>query len=163
MGVLTALFGGIIGTKIIYMEKIAAAMLVVFGALLIADINPIKYITFFNRFQQTGQRKSGNIAAMIMGMTLGLVWIPCVGGQLGAVLTMVATKGHLATGVLLLFIYSIGFAIPLLLAAFASQIFRKQMVRVMNAPLAIRVISGGLLIGFGIYIWFQGMLGFQLM
>ena len=163
MGILTALFGGFIGEKVIYLEKVAAVMLVLFGVLLMFDINPVKYITFFNRFQQTGERKTGNMAAMIMGMTLGLVWIPCVGGQLGAVLTMVATKGHLATGVILLLIYSVGFAIPLLLAAFASQIFRKQMVRVMNAPLIIRFLSGALLVGFGLYIWFQGMLGFQLM
>ena len=91
-------------------------------------------------------------------MTLGLVWIPCVGPMLSGVLTLVATQGSVLSGMLLLAFYSLGFAIPLLIAGYASQSLRQRM-RLVNAyHLAVRVVSGLILIGFGLAILNLGML-----
>jgi len=161
--------GSMITSKLFYLEKVAAILVILFGVLLIVNINLAKYITFFNRFQQGGVQKRGNIAALLMGMTLGLIWIPCVGGQLGAVLAMIATgaenaaTGTVLFGIILMLIYSFGFAIPLLVAAYATQFFRKRMGSVMKSPALIRIISGVLLIGFGVFIWMKGMMAFQLL
>lgn len=169
MGIASSTLGSIISSKLYYLERAAAVLVIIFGVLLLANINLAKYITFFNRFQQGGAQKSGNIAALFMGMTLGLIWIPCVGGQLGAVLAMIATgaegaaTGTVFFGIGLMLIYSIGFAIPLLIAAYATQFFRKRMGSVMRFPALIRVFSGLLLIGFGLFIWTKGMLMFQLL
>jgi cytochrome c-type biogenesis protein len=168
MGVASSVLGSVITSKLFFLERIAAILVIIFGVLLIIDVNLAKYITFFNRFQQKGARKTGNVAALIMGMTLGLVWIRCVGGQLGAVLAMIATgtesaaTGTVLFGVVLMLIYSLGFSVPLLLAGYATQFFRKQMGNVMKAPAIIRIGSGALLIGFGIFIWSKGMIAFQL-
>ncbi len=169
MGIASSLLGAMITSKLFLLERVAAAVIIVFGVLLIVDVNLAKYITFFNRFHQGSERKTGNVAALVAGMTLGLVWIPCVGGQLGAVLAMIATgaesseAGTVALGILLMLIYSLGFAIPLLLAGYASQFFRNRMGAVMKHPALIRVASGLLLIAFGVFIWTRGMLVFQLM
>ena len=88
MGIASSLLGSMITSKLYLLERVAAAMIIIFGALLVINVNLAKYITFFNRFQQGSERKTGNIAAMVVGMSLGLVWIPCVGGQLGAVLAI---------------------------------------------------------------------------
>ena len=93
-----------------------------------------------------------------MGLTLGLVWIPCVGPMLSGVLALVATEGKLSSGLILLAFYSLGFAIPMLLAGYASQTIRQRIKMVNRHPLAIRLVSGGLLIGFGIYILKAGMM-----
>lgn len=169
MGIASSILGSMITSKLFYLEKIAAALVILFGVLLIIDINLAKYITFFNRFQQGGEQKTGNLAAMFMGMTLGLIWIPCVGGQLGAVLAMIATgsesaaTGTILFGITLMLIYSVGFAIPLLIAAYATQFFRKRMGTIMKSPTSIRIMSGLLLIGFGVFIWMKGMMAFQLL
>jgi cytochrome c-type biogenesis protein len=158
-----------ITSKLFMLERAAAVLIIIFGVLLIMDVNLAKHITFFNRFHQGGERKAGNIAALVAGMSLGLVWIPCVGGQLGAVLAMIATgaesaqAGTLTIGITLMLVYSLGFAIPLLLAGYASQFFRSRAGSVMKNPWLIRVASGLLLIGFGVFIWVQGMLVFQLL
>ncbi len=169
MGIASSVLGSVITSKLYYLEKAAAVLVITFGVLLLININLAKYLTFFNRFQQGGVQKRGNIAALFMGMTLGLIWIPCVGGQLGAVLAMIATgsenaaMGTVLFGIILMLIYSLGFAIPLLIAAYATQFFRKRMGAVMKYPALIRIISGLLLIGFGLFIWSKGMIAFQLL
>ncbi len=168
MGIASSVLGRVITSKLYYLEKTAAILVILFGVLLIVDINLAKYMTFFNKFQQGGVQKAGNISAMFMGMTLGLIWIPCVGGQLGAVLAMIATgaenasTGTITFGIILMLVYSFGFAIPLLVAGYATQFFRKRMGAMMKSPAIIRIISGLLLIGFGVFIWMKGMISFQL-
>ena len=156
MGLLTSLFGGAIAGVMPLLEKAAGIMVLVFGLLMLFDINPFKKLTLFSNIKGGSQ---GRWSGLVMGLTLGLVWIPCVGPMLAGVLTLVATDGRLSTGVILLACYSLGFAIPMLLLGYASQSVR-QKIKQMNAhPLVIRLVSGGLLIVFGIFILTKGMLG----
>jgi len=156
MGLVTSLFGGAIAGVMPLLEKAAGIMVLVFGLLMLFDINPFKKLTLFSSIKGGSQ---GRWSGLIMGLTLGLVWIPCVGPMLAGVLTLVATDGRLSTGLILLACYSLGFAIPMLLLGYASQSVRLR-IKQMNAhPLFIRLISGGLLIVFGIFILTKGMLG----
>lgn len=156
MGLMTSLFGGAIAGVMPLLEKAAGIMVLAFGLLMLFDINLFKKLTLFSNIQAGSQ---GRWSGLILGLTLGLVWIPCVGPMLAGVLTLVATDGRLSTGLILLACYSLGFAIPMLLLGYASQSVRLK-IKQMNAhPLAIRLISGGLLIVFGIFILSKGMLG----
>ncbi len=156
MGLLTSLFGGAIAGVMPALEKGAGAIILLFGVLMLFDINPFKKLTMFSNIQAGSK---GRWSGLVMGLTLGLVWIPCVGPMLAGVLTLVATDGRLSTGIILLLCYSIGFAIPMLLLGYASQRVR-QWIKQLNAhPLVTRFASGGLLIIFGIYILTKGMMG----
>lgn len=155
MGAVSSLFGGAVAGAMPFLEKGAGIVVVLFGVLMLFDINPFKRFTAFSRIQAgSGRRWSG----LILGMALGLVWIPCVGPMLSGVLALVATDGRLAAGLFLLSVYSLGFAIPMLLAGYATQSVRQKIRAVNRHPLAIRLVSGLLLIGFGIYILTEGML-----
>jgi cytochrome c-type biogenesis protein len=158
MGVVTSLFGAAIAGALPVMEKVAGLIVILFGLLMLFDINLFKRLTLFSRIQGNSQ---GRWSGLIMGLTLGLVWIPCVGPMLAGVLTLVATDGRLSSGIILLAFYSLGFAIPMLLLGYASQSIRQRIKSINAHPLAIRLASGGLLIVFGIYILTQGMLGFS--
>jgi cytochrome c-type biogenesis protein len=155
MGAVMSLFGGAIAPVMPVFEKFAGVTIILFGILMLFGCNLFKNIHFFNRI---GTRSKGRWSGLILGLTLGLVWIPCVGPMLSGVLTLVATQGKFSSGVLLLAFYSLGFAIPLLLAGYASQTVR-QKIRLVNAhPLAVRVVGGLVLIGFGVAILNVGML-----
>ena len=156
MGILTSLFGGAIAGTMPVLEKVAGILILLFGLLMLFDINLFKKLTLFSNIQSHSR---GRWSGLVMGLTLGLVWIPCVGPMLAGVLTLVATDGRLSTGLILLACYSLGFAIPMLLIGYASQSVRQRIKQVNAHPLAIRLISGGLLIIFGILILTQGMLG----
>lgn len=157
MGVITSLFGGAIAGAMPALEKAAGVIILLFGSLMLFDINLFKRFSWFSNIQSSSQ---GRWSGLIMGLTLGLVWIPCVGPMLSGVLALVASDGRLSSGLILLALYSLGFAIPMLLLGYASQSVRQKIRQVNSHPLAIRLISGGLLIVFGIYILTQGMLGF---
>lgn len=155
MGVATSLFGGAIAGVMPLLEKGAGVIVIVFGLLMLFDINLFKRLTLFSNIQS---RSEGRWSGLVMGLTLGLVWIPCVGPMLAGVLTLVATEGRLSSGIILLACYSLGFAIPMLLLGYASQSIRLRIKQVNAHPLAIRLISGGLLIAFGVFILTKGML-----
>lgn len=54
-----------------------------------------------------------SIFIVFLGMSLGVLWIPCVGSILGAVLALVASAGDMTYGASMLFVYSIGMSLPL--------------------------------------------------
>jgi cytochrome c-type biogenesis protein len=61
--------------------------------------------------------------ALALGSAFGFAWTPCIGPVLGGILTVAGASGTLATGVGLLAVYSLGLAIPFLLAAIAIDPF----------------------------------------
>jgi threonine/homoserine/homoserine lactone efflux protein len=55
----------------------------------------------------------------------------------------------------------IGFAIPMLIAAYASQIFRNRFKRLGKYPFVINLVSGIILLALGIAIFFKGIVAFN--
>lgn len=156
MGVISAIFGGALAGVMPLAEKGAALVVISFGALMLFDINLFKRLNFLHSVQTVSK---GRWSGLVLGLTLGLVWIPCVGPILSGVLTLVATRGQVLGGMFLLAAYSLGFAIPMLLAAYACQAFRKNIRFLTARPLAVRLASGLLLMAFGVFMLTNGMLG----
>lgn len=52
-----------------------------------------------------------------LGLTFAVGWTSCTGPILGAVLTLAATTGSVSQGIMLLFIYTLGLGLPLLLVS----------------------------------------------
>jgi cytochrome c-type biogenesis protein len=154
MGVLTSLFGSIIGTRMYYIEKAAGALITLFGILFLFNINIFKHLSFLSQFAQNSR---GRFGGFILGLTLGIIWIPCIGPMLSSVLALVATQGKVIDGIFLLFLYSLGFAVPMLVAGYASQFFRERFRSIGKFPRIFNSISGLILIAFGLFIIFKGM------
>jgi cytochrome c-type biogenesis protein len=155
MGVASSLFGALIGPALPILEKAVGVLVLAFGLLLLADVNVFKRLAFLQRIQVGG---GGRWSGLLLGLSLGLVWIPCVGPMLSSVLAMVATKGTLLAGVLLLLVYSLGFAVPMLAVGYGSQALRQRVRAVAAHPVAVRWVSGLLLVAFGVLILRKGML-----
>ncbi|HEX9307479.1 MAG TPA: cytochrome c biogenesis CcdA family protein [Anaeromyxobacter sp.] len=155
MGVAMSLFGAAIGPALPALEKVVGALIVLFGLLLLGDVNLFKRLTWLQRIQARGP---GRWSGLFLGASLGLVWIPCVGPMLSSVLATVAADGRLAAGVILLLVYSIGFAVPMLAVGYGSQALRQRVRAVAAHPVAVRWASGLLLVGFGAVILRKGML-----
>ena len=63
----------------------------------------------------------GNFGAFALGTALGLVWTPCAGPVLASILTLIATAPTLASGAVLLAVYAVGAAVPLLVIGWGGQ------------------------------------------
>lgn len=57
-----------------------------------------------------------------------------------------------------LLVYALGFALPMLLLGYGSQALRQRLRAVARHPVAVRWVSGTLLVGFGLLVLWKGML-----
>lgn len=157
MGVLSSLAGGWLAPKMRALEIISGGIIVLLGTLMLTGKDVFKNLSFLQSMApKTG---SGLFAGLLLGLALGLVWIPCVGPFLSSILAMVASQGDVAQGVILLTIYSIGFGIPVLIAGYASQWFRNKAKKARNHAALVRIIGAVLLIALGTFIITQGTYG----
>ena len=56
-------------------------------------------------------------------MAFAFGWTPCIGPILGSILALAATEDSINKGILLLFFYSFGLAIPFILSGYLIQKF----------------------------------------
>ncbi|MDE0306490.1 MAG: cytochrome c biogenesis protein CcdA [Albidovulum sp.] len=63
------------------------------------------------------RRGSGAIGSFVLGLAFAFGWVPCIGPQLGAILTLAAQESSVARGTILLGAYAFGLGIPFVLAA----------------------------------------------
>lgn len=82
----------------------------------------------------------------VMGLALGLVFVPCAGPILAAITVLAATKGLSWGLVALTLSFSIGLAIPLLFLGFAGQAVGGRIKAVRTHLGAIRIASGVILV-----------------
>ncbi len=88
-------------------------IMIVFGVMLLGVIQ--QYTCRFIP-QEKITRFSGPLGALILGLTFGFVWTPCVTPMLGAVLILIMFSGSLFVGAGLLFIFGFGYGTPLIIA-----------------------------------------------
>jgi cytochrome c-type biogenesis protein len=155
MGALMALFGGALGPLIPRLERGVGVLLVAFGILLLAGVNLFRRLSWLQSIPAPG---AGRWSGFLLGATLGLVWIPCVGPILSGVLATVAASGSVPTGVALLGTYAAGFAVPMLAVGYGSRAARQRIRVLAEHPLAVRWASGLVLVAFGVLVLKKGML-----
>jgi cytochrome c-type biogenesis protein len=100
-----------------------------------------------------GARRRGSRA--LLGGAFGVCAAPCVGPVLAAILALAGESSTVAQGSLLLAVYSAGLALPFLLVGIA---FDRAMVAfrwLRDQYDILRVISGGLLVGLGLLLFFD--------
>jgi len=121
-------------------------------------------VSIFKRFYQLSNirvKGEGRVGGLILGMALGVIWVPCVGPFLSSTLTMVATSGQLASGILLLGFYSIGLAIPMLIVGYSSQLLQNKIKGLLKHDTILRYVTGGILVAFGLYSIIAGNVAFK--
>ena len=101
---------------------------------------------------QAGKGDGGALGAYVLGLAFAFGWTPCIGPQLGMILSLAASGGETGRGTALLAVYALGLGIPFLLSA----IFINRAVGLMNRikpylPVIERVM-GGLLVIVGVML-----------
>ena len=64
-----------------------------------------------------GDRGGSAFGAYILGLAFAFGWTPCIGPQLGAILSLAASEGSMFRGSVLLAVYAGGLGVPFLLVA----------------------------------------------
>lgn len=92
---------------------------------------------------------TGYLGSAIIGISFGAAWTPCIGPILGSILALAAGSKGMSQGVTLLAAYSLGFAMPFLLAAWASGSILTFLQKYEKLLKGIHIAGGVLLIIIG--------------
>ncbi|MBK5958465.1 hypothetical protein CCR97_09630 [Rhodoplanes elegans] len=158
MGIVSVLFGTLVAGVMPQIERAAGILIIGLGLLMLLDVNPFKRLGVLSRVSvSTG---GGRWSGLLLGATLGVVWIPCVGPVLSGILTQVAGRAEMGHGIALLAAYAAGFAVPMLAVGYLSHGARHRLRALQQHQTAVRLVSGGILIALGIVIASSGMLTF---
>ncbi len=96
--------------------KVGGIIVIVFGLHTMGVIS-LPFLEYDKRIHRVPDRRWGYLSSSLMGVIFSAGWSPCVGPVLGAVLTLALSTHTVGQGVVLLSAYSLGLAIPFLLAA----------------------------------------------
>lgn len=143
--------GGIAFAKYrIFLTQLAGAFVILFGLYMIGSTK-IKWLNFLNfdkHINATKHFKPGKpMSSLVFGGAFALGWSPCVGPLLGSVLLLASTGETVLQGAFLLFIFSLGLAIPFLVVA-ASVGAATKYIKKLNKYLSVISIVGGIFLIF---------------
>ncbi|MBI2552763.1 cytochrome c biogenesis protein CcdA [Candidatus Uhrbacteria bacterium] len=88
-----------------------------------------------------------------IGSTLGVVWTPCAGPILGAILTFAANTQNVFQSGLLFFTYGLGAAVPMLLIGYGGRALTLRIKGFARASARIRQVGGIILVIWAIALW----------
>lgn len=137
-------------------RKVAAVLLIVFGAFLVSN-------RLQDRFEQAtaGLSAAGDmlihrihaknwLGHFAMGLCLGLVWTPCVGPTVGAATTLASQESRLLQVTLLMVLFGIGASTPLLvLGGLSRKAFGRVRGPLLRAGRTGKRVLGAVLLALG--------------
>jgi cytochrome c-type biogenesis protein len=152
LGAAASAIGALLYDLRIWMAKLGGILVVVFGLHTMGVIN-IPILNYDTRRQIQPNRGFGYFSSALMGVFFSAGWSPCVGPVLGTIITLAMNSANLQMGMILLTAYSMGLAVPFLLAALGIgrvvELMRKyhQTIRIISIITGvILVIIGAMLI-----------------
>jgi cytochrome c-type biogenesis protein len=156
MGLTMSAIGSVVYEARYWLAKIGGVIVVVFG-LHMTSIIRIPFLEYDLRPQSKMDRQRGYLSSFILGITFSAGWSPCLGPILGMILTLAVYQGVVGQGILLLAAYSLGLAIPFLIAALGvgwiTKLLRKygKVMHYIEIGMGIVLIIVGVLLFFGVF------------
>lgn len=163
MGIASAIFGSFLMDYIDYL-KLASGILILFMGLYILSrtvediVLRVWQFLPLSRISHPGAMgidETSLFGGVVLGASLGIVWIPCIGPILASILMLVAQDGGVLYGASLLITYSMGLAVPMLIIAYSSNLVTRKLKAVAKYALHIRKIAGVILVLAGLYFLVQ--------
>ena len=151
LGVIVALIGGVIGVSMRWWYYLVAAICFLFGLNMLGVVKLDLPMWFGGLRERIGLK--GIPGALALGLVSGLVASQCATPVLAAILTYVMAKGALVYGASLLFVYSLGRGVPVILAGTFTGAL-KSLQKLGSWSGVIEKASGVIVIGVGLYfLW----------
>ena len=127
IGLLIGALGPALGIDSDNVRIFGALLLIVFGLVMLIPLLNRRFAEWMLPIASSANAVSTHLdggslgGAFLLGGVLGLVWSPCTGPLLASALTLVASEGGASRGALMLGLFGIGAALPLVAVAYASR------------------------------------------
>ena len=127
IGLVIGALGPALGIDSDNVRVFGALLLIVFGLVMLVPVLNRRFAEWMLPIASSANAASSRLdggslgGAFLLGGVLGLVWSPCSGPLLASALTLVASEGGASRGALVLGVFGIGAAVPLVAVAYASR------------------------------------------
>jgi cytochrome c biogenesis protein CcdA len=153
LGTLASLAGNLIGTSAKWWYIVLGVLMLMMALQTweVFDFIPSTYLL-------SKSKKTGYIGAFVAGVLGGIFSSPCSTPVLIALLAIVAGKGSIIWGILLLLLYSIGHAILAVVAGTSVGLVQKlsQSKKYGRFSKVLKVIMGSVILVIGFYMFYLG-------
>ena len=150
LGATATALGRLLNTYQQWLERIGGALILLFGLYCVGALK-LAFLAREVRFD-LGDKPLGYLGSVLAGLAFGAGWTPCIGPILGSILLYTSSRADFGQGLVLLLAYSLGLAIPFLVAAWALEWFLGWMGRFRRYVGWVERIAGVLLIAFGLLL-----------
>jgi cytochrome c-type biogenesis protein len=131
--------------------SIGSGVIIIFFGMYLLELIKINFLNkSFGNFNIKYSNKL--LFPLIVGVGFGFGWTPCIGPILGSILAFASMEDSIYKGILLLSLYSLGLAVPFVLASLLIKRFLLFSKSAKNYLINIKKISGIILIITGILI-----------
>lgn len=144
LGASATLIGRLLVTYRVWISRIGGLLVLAFGLYLLGVFN-LRAFSRERRIHIT-DKPLGYLGTIVVGIAFGAGWTPCIGPILGSILTYAATQGSVSRGVALLGAYSLGLAVPFVLAAVGIEWFLVAFGAIKRHLVWVTRVSGALLV-----------------
>lgn len=164
MGASASALGGLLFRWRSVIERLGGAVMVLLGLWMIGALKAA-FLYREARFHFR-DKPAGFFGSVLVGASFAAGWTPCVGPVLASILLLASQTGSVGQGALLLSVYSLGFALPLILCALLLERAVGLLKRISPALPWIEKGTGACLIFLGVVLaggwysrvfsWFAG-------
>lgn len=152
MGASASVLGQIFTHNRDIVQKISGLLIIVFG-LQMAGILKLRFLMMEKRWEAKLTGEKNIWRSLLLGMSFGAGWTPCVGLALSSILLLAGSANTVYSGMLMLFVYSLGLGIPFLAISLIIT-YSLRVVRKISRSLGmLSLINGWILIGMGLLLY----------
>ena len=131
------------------LRTIAIIVLLLFGTLLLIPRVLLSFEGWISSIMPQGVSTSDRtdfLGGIAIGVSLGLVWTPCVGPIVASVITLAATNTVTAGSVFITAAYALGTSVPLLVIMYGGQNILKKIRALSQISSKLQMIFGGIMV-----------------
>lgn len=164
LGVASSVFGAFLMDYMDYLKIVSGIFIILMGLYILSSTVEDLLLRLWqrlplSRIAHPEVENKGLLGGIILGVSLGIVWMPCVGPMLASILMIVAQQGTVFYGASLLLTYSLGLGIPMLIVAYSSNLVSDKLRAASKYSFSVRKIAGFILVIVGLYyLSFMGFL-----
>jgi cytochrome c-type biogenesis protein len=133
-----------------WIARIGGAFIILLGIQFTGLIN-LNFLQKERKFHLK-EKPMGYLGSSLVGVAFAAGWTPCIGPILASILFYASTTNSMGTGIILLGVYSAGFALPFFLCSLGLEAFLEHYQKLKKHLRLISLISGIFLIGVGILL-----------
>ena len=150
LGATATLLGRVLLTQREWISRIGGLFIIVFGLYMLGAFNVA--LLSQERRVHLADKPLGYLGTVLVGVAFGAGWTPCIGPILGSILIYTSSAADLSRGLVLLFSYSMGLAVPFLASALLFERFFGALSAVRSRLVWVSRIGGVLMIAVGILL-----------